>query len=61
MIRVTAPPVDGKANAALCELVAGAAGVAPSAVRVLRGAGALDKVLRVEGVAEADLRRALGV
>lgn len=61
VIRVTAPPVDGKANAALCELVARAAGVAPSAVRVLRGAGARDKVLRVEGVAEADLRRALGV
>jgi uncharacterized protein len=57
VIRVTAPPVDGKANAALCDLVARAAGVAPSAVRVLRG----DKVLRVEGVAEADLRRALGV
>jgi uncharacterized protein (TIGR00251 family) len=61
VIRVTAPPVDGKANAALCELVARAAGVAPSAVRVLRGAGARDKVLRVEGVGEADLRRALGV
>jgi uncharacterized protein len=61
VIRVTAPPVDGKANAALCELVARAAGVAPSAVRVLRGAGARDKVLRVDGVAEADLRRALGV
>jgi uncharacterized protein len=61
VIRVTAPPVDGKANAALCDLVARAAGVAPSAVRVLRGAGARDKVLRVEGVAEADLRRALGV
>jgi uncharacterized protein len=61
VIRVTAPPVDGKANAALCDPVARAAGVAPSAVRVLRGAGARDKVLRVEGVAEADLRRALGV
>ncbi len=61
VIRVTAPPVDGKANAALCELVARAAGVAPSAVRVLRGAGARDKVVRVDGVAEADLRRALGV
>jgi uncharacterized protein len=61
VIRVTAPPVEGKANAALCDLVARAAGVAPSAVRVLRGAGARDKVLRVEGVAEADLRRALGV
>jgi uncharacterized protein (TIGR00251 family) len=61
VIRVTAPPVDGKANAALCAFVARAAGVAPSAVSVRRGAGARDKVIRVEGVAEADLRRALGV
>ena len=28
--RVTAPPVDGRANAALCKLIAGQAGVAPS-------------------------------
>ena len=61
VIRVTAPPVDGKANAARATSSHSAAGVAPSAVRVLRGAGARDKVLRVEGVGEADLRRALGV
>jgi uncharacterized protein (TIGR00251 family) len=61
VIRVTAPPVDGRANAALCALVAGAAGVARSDVSVLRGAGARDKVVRVAGVGEAELRRALGL
>jgi uncharacterized protein YggU (UPF0235/DUF167 family) len=61
VIRVTAPPVDGRANAALCALVAGAAGVARSDVSVLRGAGARDKVVRVEGVGEAELRRARGL
>ena len=61
VIRVPAPPVDGRANAALCALVAGAAGVARSDVSVLRGAGARDKVVRVAGVGEAELRRALGL
>jgi uncharacterized protein len=59
VIRVTAPPVDGRANAALCALVAKAAGVAPSRVAVVRGQGARDKLVRVEGVEEAALRRAL--
>jgi len=59
--RVTAPPVDGRANAALCRLVARAAGVAPSRVSIVRGETARHKVLRVEGVDEAALRAALGL
>jgi uncharacterized protein len=61
VIRVTAPPVDGKANEALCRLVAKKAGVAPSNVTVIRGHTARDKVLRVEGATPAQLRAALGL
>ena len=61
VIRVSAPPVDGKANDALCRLVAKAAGVPPSRVRVVRGHTARDKVLDVEGVEPAALRSALGL
>jgi uncharacterized protein YggU (UPF0235/DUF167 family) len=61
VIRVTAPPVDGKANDALCRLIAKAAGVAPSKVSVIRGHAARDKVVRVEGVDLAVLRAALGL
>ena len=61
LIRVTAPPVDGKANDALCRLVAKRAGVAPSRVTVIRGHTARDKVLRVEGVEAPALRAALGL
>jgi uncharacterized protein YggU (UPF0235/DUF167 family) len=61
LIRVTAPPVDGKANDALCRLVARAAGVAPSKVAVVRGHTSRDKVLEVEGVDPQDLRAALGL
>jgi uncharacterized protein len=60
LVRVTAPPVDGKANAALCALVAKRAGVPPSRVRVVRGAASRDKVVRVEGIEPAALRAALG-
>jgi uncharacterized protein len=59
VIRVTAPPVDGKANAALCAFVARRAGVAPSRVSVIRGLTSRDKLVRVEGVDSAALRAAL--
>ena len=59
VIRVTAPPVDGKANEALCRLVAKAAGVPPSRVTVVRGQTARDKVVRVDGVEIDALRAAL--
>jgi uncharacterized protein (TIGR00251 family) len=61
LIRVTAPPVDGKANDALCRLVAKKAGVAPSRVTVLKGHTARDKTLDVDGVDIASLRAALGL
>ena len=59
VIRVTAPPVDGKANAALCAFVAERAGVPRSRVQVVRGAASRDKVVRVEGIDAAALRAAL--
>jgi uncharacterized protein (TIGR00251 family) len=59
VIRLTAPPVDGKANAALCTFVARAAGVPPSRVSVVRGQTSRDKVVRVEGVPASFLRAAL--
>ncbi|MBE2318883.1 DUF167 domain-containing protein [Solirubrobacter sp. CPCC 204708] len=59
VIRLTAPPVDGKANAALCAFIAKAAGVPPSHVDVVRGQTARDKVIRVEGMPEDALRTAL--
>jgi uncharacterized protein len=59
LIRVTAPPVDGRANGAACALVAKRAGVAKSRVTVVRGAGSRDKVIEVEGISEDELEKAL--
>jgi len=58
-VRVTAPPDDGKANAAVRKVVAGALGVPKSAVSVVRGHTARTKTLEVAGVTEADVARLL--
>jgi len=54
LVKVKAPPVDGKANDAVCRLLAKAAGVPPSKAELVRGASARDKVVRLPGVAAAD-------
>ena len=46
-VRVRAAPEDGKANEAVCALVAKALGVPQSKVEVLRGTSAREKMLRV--------------
>ena len=59
VVRVTAPPVDGKANAALCALVARLVRVPSARVAVVRGQTSREKVVRVEGVTQETLRAAL--
>lgn len=48
-IAVTEPPEDGRANRAVCALVARMLDVAPSAVTVIVGAASRDKTLRIAG------------
>lgn len=59
VIRVSAPPVDGKANEAVCRLIARRLGVPKSAVRIVRGESARDKLVRVDGVSAERVRAAL--
>jgi uncharacterized protein (TIGR00251 family) len=61
VVRVTAPPVDGRANDALCRLIAKRARVGVRCVSVVRGVGAREKVVRVEGIELEELRTALGI
>lgn len=56
-VRVAAPPVEGRANAAVAALLAGALDLRPSAVTVERGARGRDKLVRVEGVTLEEIRR----
>jgi hypothetical protein len=49
-VRLQAPPVDGRANEALVELMAGAFGIPRARVIVEHGRAGRDKRLRVLGV-----------
>jgi len=46
-IRVAAPPVEGKANAALTAFVAGALGLPRRSVRIVKGESSREKLLLV--------------
>lgn len=59
-VRVTAPAEGGKANTAVCALVASTLGVRRSAVRVARGHASRHKQLELDGVAAADVVVAFG-
>ena len=61
IVRVTAPPAEGKANAAVCALLAKSLGVPKTAVKVERGAGSRDKVVSIDGMDDAEVTRCLGL
>jgi uncharacterized protein (TIGR00251 family) len=54
VVRVTAPPAEGRANKAACKLLADTAGIAPSRVEIVRGAQRRDKVVRLVGLDPGD-------
>jgi uncharacterized protein YggU (UPF0235/DUF167 family) len=61
LVRLTAPPVAGAANAALARLLGDVLGVRASAVAIVRGAAARDKLVRVAGISVAAARVRLGL
>lgn len=60
-VRLTAPPVEGKANRALVDYLAGRLGVSKSAVAIVTGQGARNKLIDVEGLSEEEISRRLGL
>jgi uncharacterized protein (TIGR00251 family) len=57
--RVMAPPVEGRANEALLRLLANALGVPKSSLRILRGERGREKLVAIEGLDAAEVRRRL--
>ena len=55
-VKLTAPPVGGAANAALCEFLASVLGVRTNAVTLIAGQTSRHKVVRVEGVTKDQVR-----
>jgi uncharacterized protein len=60
-VSVAAAPVEGRANAALCKLIAKRAGIARGRVSVVGGERSREKVVHVEGLALEELRHLLGL
>jgi uncharacterized protein len=61
LVRVTAPPLEGNANAAVCRLLAKRLGLAPGRVAVVRGASSRDKLVEIDGVEAEEARRLLEI
>ena len=60
-LRLAAPPVDGKANAALCRFVADFCGVARSSVELVSGQASRAKRVRIVGMGAAARTRLAAV
>lgn len=58
-VRLTAPPVDDKANDALRRLLAAHLNIPPSAVRILSGERSRNKRVEIRGVTAAQVRALL--
>ena len=59
LVRVSAAPVEGKANEALCRMIARSLGIARGRVAIVRGAGSREKLVRVQGFCHEELWNAL--
>jgi uncharacterized protein len=60
-VRLTAPPVDGAANEALVELLAGTFGIPTRAITIVAGMSSRTKVVELEGITEDRVRRLMQI
>ncbi len=58
-LRVAAPPVDGKANAAILKFIAQIAGVRASGITIISGQTSSTKLLEIEGIDADSMNRAI--
>lgn len=61
LVRVTAPAHEGRANRALCRLLAERLRVAPSRIVVARGPRSREKLIEVDGIDQATVDGVLGL
>jgi hypothetical protein len=48
-VKVTAPPVEGKANELLIRFLARECGISPSSIKMIKGHHAKEKILKISG------------
>lgn len=61
LVRVTAPAHEGRANRALCRVLADRLAVAPSRVAIVRGQRSREKLVEISGLDQASVDRVLGL
>jgi len=59
-VRVRAPAESGKANKAVCRLLANRLGIAPSSVQIVSGGASPLKMVSLDGIDSRRLRMTLG-
>lgn len=58
-VKLTAPPLEGRANRQLCEFIGEVLGVSPADVTLLQGETSRRKVVHVAGLSAAEARERL--
>jgi uncharacterized protein (TIGR00251 family) len=60
-VKVTAPPIEGKANKALRRFFAEKLNLAVEQIEIVAGERSRDKTLRISGLSRVEIQRALGI
>ncbi|PYI77149.1 MAG: YggU family protein [Verrucomicrobia bacterium] len=60
-IKLRAPAMEGKANAALIRFLAAQLGILPRQIALMRGQKSRDKLIRIKGLSEREVQERLGV
>jgi len=58
-VRVTAPPIEGKANAALVDFLAEALGIRKNRIEIVAGEKGLDKIVSITDMSAGEVQRRL--
>ncbi len=59
-VKVTSPPVDGKANNALILFLSKKLGVAKGDIEIISGKGSRMKIVRIYGLSSEDIAKRFG-
>ena len=60
-IKLRAPAMEGKANAALIRFLAAQLGILSRQIALMRGQKSRDKLIRIKGLSEREVQERLGV
>jgi len=60
-VKVTAPPIEGKANDALIRFLAKELAISPSCIEILKGLHSREKTLRISGMVDQELMKKLQI